>query len=243
MAWIAFAVCFLIGLYLVARWFVNAQPADVFRALRWLAVVIVVVGIVAIAISGRWNLLWALSFPALPLLMRWRAMRSMQRNARGPRRGQQSQVKTRFLRMTLDHDSGDMDGEVREGRFAGKTLSMLKLGELIELWRECAREDEQSRSVLESFLDREHPEWRDVVGEGASAGADDRSDRKGESPWTRNTMGDDEAREILGVGENATHHEIEQAYRREMKRAHPDQGGSDWMAAKVNQARDVLLNR
>ena len=63
--------------------------------------------------------------------MRWRAMRSMQRNARGPRRGQQSQVETRFLRMTLDHDSGDMDGEIREGRFAGKSLSALKLGELI----------------------------------------------------------------------------------------------------------------
>ena len=198
MAWIAFAVCFLVGLYLVARWFVNAQPGDVFRALRWLAIVIVVVGIVAIALSGRWNLLWALSFPALPLLMRWRAMRSMQRNARGPKRGQQSQVDTRFLRMTLDHDSGDMDGEVREGRFAGKSLSAMKLGELIELWRECAREDEQSRSVLESYLDRAQPEWRDVVGEGASAGADERTDRKRESPWTRNAMSVDEAPGGLG---------------------------------------------
>lgn len=243
MAWIAFGVCFLVGLYLVARWFVKAQPADVFRAVRWLAVVIVVVGIVAIAISGRWNLLWALSFPALPLLMRWRAMRSMQRNARGPRRGQQSQVETRFLRMTLDHDSGDMDGEICEGRFAGKSLSALKLDELIELWRECAREDEQSRSVLESYLDRAQPEWRDVVGEGASAGTGERTDRKSESPWTRNSMSDDEARQILGVSENASDQEIEQAYRNEMKRAHPDQGGSDWMAAKVNQARDVLLNR
>lgn len=243
MAWIAFGVCFLVGLYLVARWFVKAQPADVFRAVRWLAVVTVVVGIVAIAISGRWNLLWALSFPALPLLMRWRAMRSMQRNARGPRRGQQSQVETRFLRMTLDHDSGDMDGEIREGRFAGRSLSALKLGELIELWRECAREDDQSRSVLESYLDRAQPEWRDVVGEGASAGTGERTDRKSESPWTRNSMSDDEARQILGVSENASDQEIEQAFRNEMKRAHPDQGGSDWMAAKVNQARDVLLNR
>ena len=56
-------------------------------------------------------------------------------------------------------------------------------------------------------------------------------------------MSDDEARQILGVSENASDQEIEQAFRNEMKRAHPDQGGSDWMAAKVNQARDVLLNR
>ena len=77
MAWIAFGLFFLIGLYLVGRWYREcASPADVFRALRWVAGVIVVIGIAAIALSGRWNLLWALSFPALPLLMRWRAMRS-----------------------------------------------------------------------------------------------------------------------------------------------------------------------
>jgi len=243
MAWIAFGFCALIGLYLVGRWFVNAQPADVFRALRWLAITIVVGGIIAIAISGRWNLLWALAFPAFPLLMRWRAMRSVQKNARGPSRGQRSRVETRFLRMTLDHDSGDMDGEVREGRFAGETLSKLKLGALIELWRDCAQEDDQSRSVLESYLDRAHPEWRDVVGEGASTGADERTEGKRDSPWTRNTMSAEEAREILGVGADASEREVEQAYRSEMKRAHPDQGGSDWMAARVNQARDVLLNR
>jgi len=241
MAWIAFGFCALIGLYLVGRWFVNAQPAGVFRALRWLAITTVVVGVVAIAVSGRWNLLWALAFPAFPLLMRWRAMRSVQKNARGPRQGQQSQVETRFLRMTLDHDTGDMDGEVREGQFAGKTLSKLKLGELIELWRDCAQEDEQSRAVLESYLDRAHPEWRDVVGEGASAQSGERAGGQRESTWTRTTMSKQEAQEILGVGAEASDQEIEQAYRREMKRAHPDQGGSDWMAAKVNQAREVLL--
>ena len=242
MAWIAFGLFFLIGLYLVGRWYVNAQPAHVFRALRWLAMIIVVIGIAAIALSGRWNLLWVLSFPALPLLMRWRAMRAMQKNARGPKGGQQSQVDTRFLRMTLEHDTGDMDGEVREGSFTGQMLSELKLGELIELWRECAREDEQSRGVLESYLDREHAEWRDVVGEGASADGHDRT-RGGESPWTRNSMSVEEALEVLGLEPDASNSDIESAYRNEMKRAHPDQGGSDWMAAKVNQARDVLLSR
>ena len=236
MAWIAFGVCFLVGLYLVARWFVKAQPADVFRAVRWLAVVIVVVGIVAIAISGRWNLLWALSFPALPLLMRWRAMRSMQRNARGPRRGQQSQVETRFLRMTLDHDSGDMDGEIREGRFAGRSLSALKLGELIELWRECAREDDQSRSVLESYLDRVHGHnWR----EGDARARDD--GRTAPPGSSSSSMTRAEALSILELTSDATADEIRQAHRRLMKKAHPDQGGATWHAAKLNQAKDYLL--
>lgn len=242
MAWIAFGVCFLIGLYFVGRWFVNASPPDIVRALRWVAGIVLVVGLAAIALSGRWNLLWALAFPALPLLMRLRALRTMQKNARGPSTGQTSQVDTRFLRMTLDHDTGDMTGEVREGKFAGQALADLKLGELVDLWRECALEDEQSRTVLESYLDREHPEWRDVAGESASRGAGGGA-RSGESPWTRGDMSVDEARQILGVGEDASAADIEAAWRREMKRAHPDQGGSDWMAAKVNQAKDVLLGR
>jgi hypothetical protein len=240
MAWIVFAICLLVGLFLVARWFVNAQLADVFRALRWVAGMIVVVGVVLIAVTGRWNLLWALAFPALPLITRWRALRSMQKNAQGPSSGQTSQVDTRYLRMTLDHDTGDMDGEVREGDFAGRQLSDLKLGELIELWRVCALEDEPSRTVLESFLDRAHAEWRDVVGEGAQQSGERRSGNP-ESPWTRDGMSAEEAQEILGVSSEATDAEIEKAYRRKMKRAHPDQGGSDWMAAKVNQAKDVLL--
>jgi len=113
----------------------------------------------------------------------------------------------------------------------------MNLGELIELWRECAAADEQSRQVLENYLDRGHPDWRSVAGAGPreeTAGA--RSD----SPWTAKGMSADEAREILGVDANATADEIESAYRRLMKSAHPDHGGSDWMAAKVNQAKDTL---
>jgi hypothetical protein len=242
MAWIAFGFCLLVGLYLVGRWFVSARPADVFRTLRWVAGGIVVFGLIAIAVSGRWNLLWALSFPAFPLLMRWRAIRSMQKNARGPSSGQASEIDTRFLRMSLDHDTGDMDGTVREGAFSGRTLLDMKLGELIELWRECAQKDDQSRIVLESYLDRAQPEWRDVVGEAATGESEGRTGNP-DSPWTRDGMSADEAREILGVTPDASEADIEAAYRREMKRVHPDQGGSDWMAAKVNQAKDVLLKR
>ncbi|MBO6783309.1 MAG: molecular chaperone DnaJ [Alphaproteobacteria bacterium] len=241
MPWLILAVCVLVGLWLLARWYASAQPADILRAIRWVAATVLVVGLAAIALSGRWNLLWALAFPAFPLLMRWRALRSMRRNASGPSAGQTSQVETRFLRMTLDHDTGDMDGEVREGTHAGRKLSDLKLGEAIELWREVAQADEQSRIVLESFLDRAHPEWRDVVGEAASASREGGS--AGDSPWARTDMGVEEARQILGVEADASDADIEAAWRREMKRAHPDQGGSDWMAAKVNQAKDVLLGR
>ena len=140
--------------------------------------------------------------------------------------------------MVLDHDSGEMTCEVSDGQFAGRRLDQMTLGELIELWRECAKEDEQSRLVLENYLDRGHAEWRSVAGAGPreeTAGA--RSD----SPWTKTGMSAEEACEILGVAPDATPEDIETAYRRVMKSAHPDHGGSDWMAAKVNQAKDVLL--
>ncbi len=242
MPWLILAVCLLIGGWLLARWYATAQPADILRAVRWTAATLLVVGLAAIALSGRWNLLWMLLFPAVPLLTRWRAIKSMQKNARGPTGGQTSQVDTRFLRMELDHDTGDMDGEVREGPFVGSRLSALKLGEAIELWRAVAQADEQSRIVLESYLDRAHPEWRDVVGEAATSGRDEGAGNA-ESPWARGDMSVEEARQILGVDAETSDADIEAAWRREMKKAHPDQGGSDWMAAKVNQAKDTLLKR
>ncbi|HCP00191.1 MAG TPA: molecular chaperone DnaJ [Rhodospirillaceae bacterium] len=241
LAWLVLAIFVIVGFYFVARWFVSAQPSDVLRVLRWVGGVIAVVGLAAIALSGRWNFIWALLFPALPFLMRLRALNAMRRNARGPRAGQSSRVNTRFLHMNLDHDTGDMDGEIRQGPAAGRVLSALKLGELVDLWRLCASEDEQSRVVLESYLDRNHVDWRDVAGGGAQRGSRESGDSR--SPWTQTGMSVEEAREVLGVDENASESDIEAAYRAEMKRAHPDQGGSDWMAAKVNQAKDIILGR
>ncbi len=140
--------------------------------------------------------------------------------------------------MVLDHDSGEMSGEVVDGQYAGRSLGDLNLGELVELWRECAREDEQSRVVLENYLDRDHDDWRNVAGAGPR---EETSQAHTNSPWTQNAMSAEEACEILGVEPNASAEDIEAAYRKVMKSAHPDQGGSDWMAAKVNQAKDVLL--
>ncbi len=57
----------------------------------------------------------------------------------------------------------------------------------------------------------------------------------------RGSMSRAEAFEILGLKQGATEAEIRAAHRRLMQSAHPDHGGSDWIAARINQARDVLL--
>ena len=236
--WLIFAIGVIVGLYLVGRWWVQAEPRQPLKALRWTGAPVGLLLLAVIAISGRWSWFPALLFPAIPWLIRFRALNTMRKNARGPRRGQASQISTRFLDMELDHDSGEMTGKVNVGQFAGRRLDQLILGELIELWRECAKEDEQSRLVLENYLDRGHPEWRSVAGAGPR---EETAGPRSDSPWTTTGMSADEACEILAVEPGATAEDIESAYRRVMKSAHPDHGGSDWMAAKVNQAKDILL--
>ena len=144
----------------------------------------------------------------------------------GPTPGQTSEVETAFLRMQLDHDTGEMDGTVQRGRYEGCTLRGLGLQELLELLNEC-RSDRQSMAVLEAYLDRIHEGWRE---------------RRGPPPGTSSDgMNEDEARAVLGVGPDATREEIVAAHRRLMQRVHPDRGGSDYLAAKLNAAKDLLL--
>ena len=144
----------------------------------------------------------------------------------GPTPGQTSEVETAFLRMRLDHDTGEMDGTVLRGRYEGCTLRGLGLEELLELLDEC-HADRQSMAVLQAYLDRVHEDWRDH--------------RRPPRGGSADGMNEDEARAVLGVGPDATREEIVQAHRRLMQRLHPDRGGSDYLAAKLNAAKDLLL--
>ena len=145
----------------------------------------------------------------------------------GPTPGQTSEVETAFLRMQLDHDTGEMDGSVVQGRYEGRALRGLDLAQLLELLNEC-RSDRQSMAVLEAYLDRIHEDWRE---------------RRGPPPGpSSDGMDEDEARAVLGVGPDATREEIVTAHRRLMQRLHPDRGGSDYLAAKLNAAKVLLLS-
>ena len=144
----------------------------------------------------------------------------------GPTPGQTSEVETAFLSMQLDHDTGEMDGTVLQGRFEGCTLRGLGLSDLLALLDEC-RADRQSGALLEAYLDRVHDDWRE---------------RRGPPPGeSSGGMSKDEARAMLGIGADATREEIVKAHRRLIQRLHPDRGGSDYLAAKLNTAKDLLL--
>lgn len=134
--------------------------------------------------------------------------------------------------MALDHDTGEMDGEILKGRHAGGRLSELDRPALYEV-AEDFRGDAESLRLLESYLDRAHPGWRDDVEHGHAG-------RSGPSPGAFG-MSAQEAYEILGIEPGAGEAEIREAHRRLMKQVHPDRGGSAALAARINEAKDRLL--
>ena len=155
------------------------------------------------------------------------------RRARGPGLGPgpTSDVKTDWLDMSLNHRTGDVDGEVVQGRFAGRRLGDLTVEELFALLRECESHDPQSAQLLEAFLDRVAPGWR---GQSDDQGGGQAGGQAG--PMTR-----EEAFDILGLGEGASDEDIREAHLKLMREHHPDRGGSNWLASRINQAKEVLL--
>ena len=145
-----------------------------------------------------------------------------------------SRVRAGWLDMELDHDTGAMNGVVLQGAFEGRELDALSEGELRALAAEVsAGGDAESVQLLEAYLDRRAPGWRDGA-DGDEAGGLGAAPRSG-------PMGEKEAHEILGLAAGASVAQIREAHRRLMKGAHPDAGGSEELAARLNEARDVLL--
>jgi hypothetical protein len=146
-------------------------------------------------------------------------------------------VETATLEMRLDHGTGSMSGRVRSGPQAGRELAELSRTELLALLAACRADDPDSVPLLEAWLDRADPDWRHGADDGSGRGAGgSRPGGGGGGPMSRQ-----EALAVLGLAEGASEEEIRAAHRRLMRAAHPDGGGSDWLAARVNEARDVLL--
>ena len=148
--------------------------------------------------------------------------------------GQTSRVSSAFLEMELDHDSGAMHGRVLAGPHTGAALDALDLPALLNLF---AAIDSDSRDLLAAYLDRREPGWREHAQTDAGAGAG-RS-----SPPHGGKMTEEEAYQVLGIQPGASAQDISRAHRSLMKKLHPDQGGSTYLAARVNDAKDVLLRR
>ncbi|MFC3029483.1 MULTISPECIES: J domain-containing protein [Roseomonadaceae] len=227
MVWIALGLLLLVGLLALTKLFVEAKPGQVKAALALFAGGLGLVLMAALLASGRGpQAFWALALLGPVGWRWWQARRAAGTFARGgaASAGQASDVETAHLAMTLDHDTGRMTGRVKAGAYRGAELADLDLPTLLALLAELAALDPEGVPLLEAWLDRSHPEWR-LDTPPPSAG-----------PMTRA-----EALAVLGLAEGATEQAIRAAHRRLMRSAHPDQGGSDWLASRLNEARDTLL--
>ncbi|AUB84627.1 molecular chaperone DnaJ [Candidatus Thiodictyon syntrophicum] len=251
---------FVLGVLWLVRWFRRTPPARVADTLRKVAMWTVIGVLVLAAATGRLSPVFAFIAALIPAAIRvltlLQAVPVLQRLLRslgiplpgglfggGPAAGAAgggggggapggSSIRTRFLEMRLDHATGAMDGRVLEGPFAQRALRDLRLDELLrmlELYREA---DAQSAAVLEAYLDRERgTDWRarDPGPGAARVGS-------GGGP-----MNEAEALAILGLEPGADALAVRDAHRRLMQRLHPDRGGSGYLAAKINEAKQVLL--
>lgn len=224
----------LIGLMVA---FTRAEPTALARALRWTAIGLAGTGMVLLPFIGRGSLIAFAPALLLPLISRMLIQRTRQWSRAAPQPGRSSTVATDWLAMTLDHDSGAMEGQVRAGRFSGRRLSDLGLSSLLELLEDCRAADPDAVALLEAYLDRTHgAAWR------ASPGGDDTAAGHGSAAGARTGgMTRQEAYEILGLAVGASPLAVKEAHRRLMQNLHPDRGGSTYLAAKINQAKDLLL--
>ena len=223
-----------LGLFLLARVFLSANPRALAQGVRYGGFGLGAAVFLVMAVRGELGPLLALSALVVPLLARARRRRAAEARAQ-PSAGQASQVETLYLRMSLDHDTGAMGGEVLHGPFTGRTLDSLAPAEAATLLDECRYQDPQSAAVLEAWLDRTRPDWRVRFAE-AGPQAGHGGGHGGGSGMTR-----EDAYEILGLPPGASAEQVKEAHRRLMMGVHPDHGGSTYLAAQINQAKDLLL--
>jgi len=226
----------LVLLYVLVRR-VKSKPPHLRRAeYIKLGLVVALVGTVLLAATGRMHWIGAAFTAALvalrqllPLALRLFPVLASLRGKATNSAGQTSTVETALLRMHLDHDSGALQGEVLKGTFQGWRLAEMDRRQLEQFMAYCKREDNDSLQLLDSYWQQRFP------GEAFVGG------HAGTPPGEAHAMGRSEALAVLGLPENASRDDIVEAHRKLIQKLHPDRGGNDYLAAQINQARDLLL--
>ena len=243
MAWLGFlgVLAAIVLLALASRWFLSASARDLAQMLRVFVATFPALLGSGLIYAGRFG------FAVAALGAAVYAVRQFRKGQRPPEtfgpaddmdgHDDDAAVTTATLAMRLDPATGHLDGEVRRGRFRGRRLQRLSLADLERLLDDCRRDDPESEPLLEAYLDRRHPGWRQAGGAEEDAGGD------GGGGGQELAMTDARAREILGVDAAADADEIKAAHRRLMAHLHPDRGGSTYLAAQLNAARARLLER
>ncbi|WP_315975007.1 DnaJ domain-containing protein [Microvirga yunnanensis] len=222
-------------LWWLAKSYTLTDPKSLARGAKAAAGIAALGAAVLLGVKGRFDMAlllggfaaWALGWGALNLPGPWSKLQQA--------RGRFSRIRSAMIEMEIDHATGAVEGSILVGAFAGRRLSSLDPESLRRLYDECGAHDPQGVPLLEAYFDRRFAGWR----ENAQGDRDTRTRTQAHS----GIMTKEEAYQILGLQPGASLDEIRKAHRTLMKKLHPDQGGTAYLAARVNEAREVLLGR
>lgn len=199
----------------------------------------VIAGLVAaVATFGRFGLRWG-----MPLAKMWLA-----------KSGGNATFRSEYLIMSVSVANGQMTGKVIKGEFAEQSLGNIKEDDIQKLHRYFNEHDKKSyylltayirsRGFANTFTGKDQDHFDSAQHDQQRNHQDNHHQYHGGHSNTPSHCGGvplSEAMEIFGFKEPPTKKEIIAAHRRLMSKLHPDKGGSDYLAARVNQAREILL--
>lgn len=228
----------LIALLIVTQLVRVVGKARLLRSLRWIVGGVAALLAVFLLLRGRVDIASILGAVAFSVLRYGRLGPMVIGGGGDVSEDNESGVRSHFITMNLDHASGEISGRVIAGRFKGADLMDLGEHDTRELLQEVAG-DPDSLALLETWLDKNRAGWREYFAEQDAATAGEASAGGGSSRADPEA----EAYSVLGLQPGATADDIREAHRNLMKRVHPDQGGSTYLASKINEAKDRLLKK
>lgn len=218
-----------------SRFFASANPTVMAKRLKQIGGALLLVAAAVLLVRGRFDMAAMLGGLGAWLLG-WSGLSLPGFGGRAkPSPGSVSRVRSPMIEMELDHDTGEMGGTVLAGAYAGRALADLDEAALRRLHDECRRSDPDGLRLLQAYLDRRFAGWREDAEAHDDAGAHGRPQP--------GAMTEEEAHQILGLQPGAGPDEVRRAHRALMMKLHPDQGGTTYLAARINEAKDVLLGR
>ncbi len=241
MIWIILGLIFLVFTIYLIKMFLYADPKKIIKIIKWLIILSLISFFLLIGLKFSSFFLW-LALPVFYFSLRTILGIAISKffgnlfnsglkyNSFSKNKSSNiSSIETEYLSMSLNQSDGKVDGIIKKGNLAGKRLEELSIETILEL-RDEVMEDRESVDLLEAYLDRiTEKDWRS-------------EDHEKESKGKASTdMSLKEAYLLLGLDETATIDEIKEAHHRLMLKNHPDQGGSNFLATKINQAKEVLL--
>jgi hypothetical protein len=227
---------FWLGLYALKA-FSQANPAALARLIRRASGWAALLAAALLLARGRIDMAIGLGGFALWLLkISYGSPLGLFKSAGGREFAKASCVRSAMIEMELDHATGRMRGTILAGPDEGKLLNALTRPQCEALHRLCCRDDPEGARLLEAYLDRRFAGWRSTDDQRRDAGTAEAGRRPG-------AMSKDEAYEVLGLQKGASREEVVRSHRSLMKKLHPDHGGTTDLAARVNEAKDVLMRR